>query len=210
MMENLNPQDEQRSFSESTPEPAAGPADRDFGAIFSEATSMWTSNMGNLILITLIFALVCWVPIANIGFAAGYYRALLKTARGEKAEISDIFGAWDCFGQLFLYVIIIAIVSILVNLIPILGILVSIVICFFVIPGLFAIIDRGMGAIEALKWTIKAFMAGIGSWILVILVGSILGGIGAIVFGIGIIVTMPWGYLMMVLMYENQKDLDFE
>lgn len=234
-MENLNPEEEQRKEEHTEEEqrevsapsgeepggapegqaPAAGAAEQpsaeaaaappaeDFGTLFSKATSLWTGNIGNLIVITLVFILVAWIPIAGIGFFAGYIRALLKTARGEKAEIGDIFNAWDCFGPLFVYMIIIVIAAAILNIIPVLGQIAAVVLGFVLMPGMFAVVDKGTGAIDALKWSFKAFKAAIGNWALVILVGSVLGGLFAIV-------TLPWGYLMMLLQYESQKDVTFE
>jgi Fe2+ transport system protein B len=138
----------------------------------------------------------------------GYFRALLKTMRGEKAEIGDLFNAWDAFGQVFLYFIILLVVG-LINLIPILGTIVYIVFFFFAYPGLLKVIDGGTGAIDAMKWGFKAFKAAIGNWILVVIVGGIFAGIGGIAIGIGVIVTLPWGYFMILKQYECQKDLTF-
>ncbi|MEP0814088.1 MAG: zinc ribbon domain-containing protein [bacterium] len=189
------------------PAPAA-PAAVDFGTLFGKGTSLWTSNLGNLVVFTLVFVLVAWIPIANIGFIAGYIRGLLKTARGEKAEIGDLFNAWDCFGSAFLYVIILLLVG-LVNLIPILGSLAYLVFVFFAYPGLFKVIDKNAGAVDALKWSFGAFKAAVGNWILCILVGGIMASLGGIVFGIGMIVTLPWGYLIIASQYETQKDAAF-
>lgn len=61
------------------------PAD-DIGGLVTRATRLWTGNFGNLLVLSLVFALVAWIPVANIGFLAGYTRAVLKVARGGKAE----------------------------------------------------------------------------------------------------------------------------
>ena len=210
-MENMNQQggfQEGQGGGTPPPAPPAPAAEEDFGAIFSRATSLWTSNIASLIVVSLVFLLVCWIPIANFGFIAGYIRAILKVARGGKAEVGDIFGAWDCFVQILIYMIIIIVAGIL-NIIPILGSIVYIIFVFLVYPGMFKVIDQNAPAIESMKWSIRAFKAAIGNWLLVIIVGSILASIGGIVFGIGMIVTMAWGYLMMVLQYETQKDKSF-
>ena len=166
--------------------------------------------MGSLIVLTLVLLLVCWIPIANIGFFAGYYRSLLKTMRGGKSEVGDLFNAWDCFGQLFLLIIIVGIPLALVGLIPILGWIVIIVAAFFVAPAPYAVVDKGLGAIDALKWGIGAFKANIGNWILCIIVGGIRSEVGAIALGIGVIVTMPWGIMIILNQYESQKHLSFK
>ncbi len=213
-MDNMNEQSGHQEGGSPAPPPAQPFAQaseakaEDFGAIFGRATSLWTGNIGSLIVVSLVFLLVCWIPIANFAFIAGYIRAILKVARGGTAEVGDIFGAWDCFVQILIYILIIAVVA-LINLIPILGTLVYLVFAFLVYPGMFKVIDQNAPAIESMKWSIGAFKAAIGNWLLAIIVGSILMSLGGIVIGIGMIVTMAWGYLLMALQYESQKDMTF-
>jgi hypothetical protein len=178
-----------------------------FGAIFSAATTIWKDNIGGLAVISLVFLLVAWIPIVNIAFLAGYIRALTKTIRGEKPTVGDIFAAWDCFGQMLVYVIIIVVVSFILGFIPILGTIAAIAISFIVVPGVYPIVDQGMTAMDAFKWSYAAFKQDIANWILVILLGGFLSGIGVLALGIGLILTLPWGYLLFVQQYEKQKNL---
>ena len=57
--------------------------DVDFGTIINRATSLWKGNFGTLVLISFVFLLVVWIPVANVAFVAGYFRAVLKVARGK-------------------------------------------------------------------------------------------------------------------------------
>jgi len=189
-------------FASSSPQLAIN----DFGASFSNATTIWKNNLGDLVLLTLVFCLVAWIPIANVGFITGYTRSLLKVFRGQgKASIGDLFNAWDCFGNLFGYLILYIVVLIVLSFIPFLGTLVSLVLHFFVAPGLLAVIDRNMGAIDAYKWSLATLQKDAVNWILAILVGSVLGSAGAIALGIGIIITIPWGQLILIGQYEARK-----
>ncbi len=179
----------------------------DFGAGFSNATTIWKNNLGDLVLLTLVFCLVAWIPIANIGFITGYTRSLLKVFRGQgKASIGDLFNAWDCFGNLFVYLVLYIVVLILLSFIPFLGTVVSLVLHFFVAPGILAIIDKNLGAVDAYKWNLVTLQKDAINWILAILVGGILGSIGAIALGIGIIITIPWGQLLLIGQYEARKN----
>ena len=63
-MENMNQQggfQEGQGGGTPPPAPPAPAAEEDFGAIFSRATSLWTSNIASLIVVSLVFLLVCWI-----------------------------------------------------------------------------------------------------------------------------------------------------
>jgi hypothetical protein len=178
----------------------------DFGAMFSRAADIWKANLGDLVVLTLVFMLVVWIPIANIGFIAGYTRSLLKVARGQgKAQVGDIFNAWDCFGNLFVYVIITLVISIVLHFIPVLGTLVSLALGFVVLPGAFMIIDKGLGAIDAFKWSFETIQADFVNWLLVYLVGNVIICAGFVALFIGIILTAPLGQLIFIQQYERVK-----
>ena len=94
----------------------------DIGGMLNAAFTVWKENLGDLVILTLVFLLICWIPVANIGFIAGYTRSLLKVARGQgKAQVGDLFNAWDCFVDLFVFVLINLIIVIVLHFIPVLG-----------------------------------------------------------------------------------------
>lgn len=178
----------------------------DFGAMFSRAAEIWKANMGDLVLLTLVFMLVVWIPIANIGFIAGYTRSLLKVARGEgKAQVGDIFNAWDCFGNLFVYFLIALAASIVLHFIPFFGGLAAIALGFVVVPGGYLIIDKGRTAIDAYKWCIETIQADVVNWLLVYLVGNLIICAGFVALFIGIVLTAPLGQLIIIQQYERVK-----
>lgn len=191
----------------SLPPPLSGrPQGDDFGAIFTRATELWKSNLGDLALLTLVLLLVGWIPIANIGFLAGYYRAILKVLRGEgKASPADLFRAWDCFGNLLLLCILAFVAAIVLALIPLIGNLAGLALTVLITPALYAVIDRAMGAIDAVKWSIETIKQDWLNWLLAALVGGLLGGLGALALGIGLIVTLPWGFLISAVQYERHR-----
>lgn len=177
-----------------------------FGDQFNAALIFWKMNLSDLVVLTLVFLLVCWIPIANIGFAAGYTRSILKVARGEgKAEVGDLFNAWDCFGNLLIYCILILVCSVVLNVVPLLGALASMALGFAALPGLYLIVDRGTNFGDAIKGSIAAIQANPVDWGLSYLVGYIVGGIGALLLFVGVIFTLPLGALIMALQYENSK-----
>lgn len=178
----------------------------DFGEIFNSALNAWKANLGDLVVLTLIFMLVVWIPIANIGFIAGYTRSVIKVARGQgKAEVGDIFNAWDCFANLLVYLLLLMIASIVLGVIPILGAIAALALGFVAMPGMYAIIDGGQGAIDAFKWSLASVQANLVNWLLTYIVGYVITMAGFILLFIGIILTAPLGMLIYVQQYERVK-----
>jgi len=180
------------------------PAAADFGSIFSWALNAWKNNLNDLVVVSLVFLLVCWIPVINIAFIAGYTRSLTKVARGQgKAQVSDIFGAWDCFANLLVYMLIYLITSFILNFIPIVGALASLALGFMIIPGIYAIIDNKMGAIDAFKWGLETIQADLTNWLLAYIVGGVIFFAGFLLLFIGAIITVPLGQLIMIRQYER-------
>src|SRR5512133_606056 len=181
---------------------AAGQAD--FGELFITSLNLWKSNLMDLVILTLVFMVVVWIPFANIGFIAGYTRSLMRLVRGQgRPQIGDLFNAWDCFGNLLLYFILNLIVAVILHFVPIVGSLASIAFGFMVTPGLYAIIDNRCGAMDAYKWSFESIQADFVNWLLAYLVGNVVACAGLIVLFIGIIVTAPFGALITLHQYER-------
>lgn len=189
------------------PEPArAASVDEDFGTQVSRATSIWKDNLGDLVLFTLVFALVGWIPIVNAAFIAGYIRGLLFLTRGGKPKAHDIFSAWDCFGNALAYCLILLAAVIIASVIPFFGPAAQFAVTVFGTPGLYRVIDRNMNAIDAVKWSICSVQRHFIPWLLTVLVGGILGSIGLIALLVGVIVTLPWGTLIVIQQYERVRE----
>ena len=177
-----------------------------FGDQFNASLIIWKMNMSDLAVLTLVLLLVGWIPIVNIGFFAGYARAILKVMRGEgRAQVSDLFNAWDCFGNLLVYAIIIFIASAVVGVVPLLGALASAAIGFAAFPGFYLIVDRKSNFADAIKWSIAAIQAKPADWLLSYLVGMVVSGIGVLLLFVGLILTMPLGAMVMGQQYNNNK-----
>jgi hypothetical protein len=183
------------------PLPTAG----DFGALFSRATSLWKDNLGDLVILTLVFLLVGWIPVANVGFFTGYTRGLIKVARGGKARVGDIFHAWDCFGDLLGYVLLAAVAFFVLAHLPILGPVATFALCLVITPGVYGVIDRRMKLVDAFRWSFAAVQADPVNWLLAVLVGGVLGSVGGLALFVGLIVTLSWGYLIIILQYESAR-----
>ena len=181
-------------------------ANEDFGVLFNRATTLWKDNLGDLVLFSLVFILVGWIPIVNAAFIAGYTRGLLSLTRGGKLKNSDIFSAWDCFGNTLGYGIIFIATMLVTGFVPFFGQIAQLLVIIFGTPGFYPVIDRNMNAIDAIKWSIATVQRHFIPWVLVVLVGGILGSLGVLVLFVGIIVTLPFGTLLVIQQYEIYKN----
>lgn len=181
-------------------------AQGDFAELFTAALNLWKGNLVDLSLLTLVFMVVIWIPIANIGFIAGYVRSLLKVVRGQgKAQIGDLFSSWDCFANLLVYFILSLIAMVVLSLIPVIGQLAAVVLGFVIAPGMYAIIDNKRSAIDAFSWSLETIQANFVNWLLAYLVGNAITCAGLILLLIGIILTAPLGTLINLCQYEKVK-----
>jgi hypothetical protein len=186
--------------------PSQGQRQADFGELFTAALTCWKANLADLAILTLVFMLVVWIPIANVGFIAGYTRSLMKTARGQgRPQVGDLFNAWDCFGNLLLYFVLTMVTVIVLGFVPIVGSLAAMALGFIVAPGLYAIVDNGCGTIDAFKWSFESIQKHFVNWLLAYLVGNVIACAGMIVLFIGIIVTAPFGALININQYDRVK-----
>jgi hypothetical protein len=175
----------------------------DFSATFGRAFALWKDNVGDLALLTLVFMLVVWIPFANLGFMAGYTRSLLKVARGgSRAQVGDIFGAWDCFGNLLVFFLINLLAYFILHFIPFFGAIATLALGFATLPAGYLIIDKGQGAFDAYKWCPVTIQADFVNWLLAYLVGTMITCAGFMLFFIGIILSAPLGLLVIIQQYE--------
>ena len=182
------------------------PGGAEIGEQLNISLNIWKENLTDLVLMTLVFMLVAWIPIVNIGFIAGYTRSLLKVSRGKgKAQVGDIFNAWDCFGNLFVYLLLLLIASVVLHLIPVIGTLASLAIGFLAMPGMYAVIDGRKGAIDSIKWSIETIQANFVPWLLAYIVGTVISCAGFLLLIVGALLSLPLGQLVVIQQYDRSK-----
>lgn len=184
----------------------AGAVDDDLAADFKRAVTLWKDNIGDLLLFTLVFTLVGWIPILNAVFFAGYTRGLISLNRGVKPKTGDIFSAWDCFANALGYCLILLLAAIVATFIPIVGQIAQFALTVFGAPGFYALVDKNLSTFDALKWSVETVKRHFLPWLLIVLAGGVIGSLGLIVFLIGIIVTLPLGGLLIIQQYERVKE----
>ncbi len=182
------------------PPPRTG---EDFSVLFNRATNLWKDNLGDLVVFTLVFVLVGWIPIVNVAFFAGYLRGLMKLNRGGKPEPANLFSAWDCFGNAFVYALLFFIAMIAAGHVPFFGRLAQCAVTILGTPGFYRVVDRNANAIDAMQWGFATIQRHPVPWLLAVLVGGLIGSSGMIALFFGVIITLPWGILLIIQQYEK-------
>lgn len=117
--------------------------------------------------------------------AAATHVGLVLTA-GRPLTVKDFFTVPN-MGQALLTVLIVGVVGGAVSFTGV-G---TLVVSFFAIFALHFVIDRGLGAIDAIKASIDVAMKNAGQVALLMLLVAVANGVGAAICGIGLVVSMP-------------------
>jgi len=172
------------------------------GDIVSNAFAKGMANLVPLVVNVVLWALTVWIPYLNVGTTIGLFVGVItKISKDEPLSMTEIFNPdyRKKMGNFFL-------VSALASM----GI--SIGFMFFVIPGMvisiawslatLLVIDKNMGAIEAIKtsndltygkkWIIFGATFAIG--LIVVVAGAILGWIGTLIPAISFIGVYVVGF----------------
>jgi hypothetical protein len=153
------------------------------------------------LLVGLLIAFICYILILmplNLGIS---YMAI-KGSRGDKVEIKDIFYAFNSgrYVRLLVFFIVYSIIMGILMLIPIVG-----WIAFFLL--IYAIYIYMMTPSEGIVYAFKESFNTVKDNILVTLVAVIiyliLMAIGNLVFGLGLLITMPIAMVMMVAVLKQ-------
>ncbi|MDO9542910.1 MAG: hypothetical protein Q7J98_11395 [Kiritimatiellia bacterium] len=186
-----------------------------FGEWIQAGFSLYRDNFVVLVLSALIATILSAV---TLGILTGpMFAGLIIITLGcldkkePKSEIGDIFKGFEYFLDAFLFVIIWGAISIavtlLLNLIPcagqILSVFVSVIISTFVMFGLFLIVDRKMNFWPASMASINLVKTNFFPFAGLMIVAGVLGHIGVLACGIGIIITVPITVCIIAAAYRD-------
>lgn len=186
-----------------------------FGEWIEAGFSLYKENFVVLVLANLIATILSAVTLGILSgpMFAGLIIIILACLdkKEPKAEIGDIFKGFEYFLDSFLFVIIWGAISIaitlLLNLIPcagqIISIFVSIIISTIVMFGIFLIVDRKMNFWPASQASINLVKTNFFPFAGLMIVAGVLGYIGVLACGIGIIITMPIGACIIAVAFRN-------
>ncbi|BDH55985.1 hypothetical protein [Tsukamurella sp. PLM1] len=133
---------------------------------------------------------------------ASFFSGLLDIADGKPVEIGSFFKPRN-LGQVVLAGVIIAVVSSVLSLIPILGGILSIVIGFLVMFAVPVIVDRGLPAVDGIKEGFALIQKDFGNSILVYIIAALISFVGACLCGVGLLVAAPVAALLVVNAYRR-------
>jgi hypothetical protein len=195
------------------------------GLVFlGSLAGMGDQGQGNAAL-SLILPIVVLVGLVGfvLWLVAGQTVAMLKIARGERASFADLFAGgpymWSIFfgglllvlctwGATFAVMLPIGLIAVLVGqanrdaVLPILGIgyLLMILVALFVSARLssyqFAVVDRGLGGLAAIRYSYKITEGHTVSLIGFMIVAALVAVSGVLACGVGTIATGPLAMLM--------------
>jgi hypothetical protein len=184
----------------------------DIGESLQDSFNMYLKNFGRLLLATLIVVILSGITLGILAgpLAGGLLVFGLQLLRGEKGDFNEIFAHFGQFGPPFLitlclWAVMISIV--LIGWIPVIGW----IFCLAAGPlvSLLYFIAIGRVVIEkktvrvALEQAIHCFsLDPLRIW-LYALITLILAGIGGLLFGMGTILTAPFGVAAMSVAYRE-------
>lgn len=186
-----------------------------FGEWIEDGFNLYKENFKTLILAS-IFVVV--ISAVTAGILAGPMLAglaivilELQDKKEPKPEAGKVFKGFDYFVHSFLFVVVwgigILIASMIVGVIPVIGQLASLFIAYaaqaFLMFGLFLIVDRQMKIWPASQESINTVKTNFWPFFGLSAVAGFIGSIGAIAFGIGVVVTIPIQGCILTVAYRD-------
>jgi uncharacterized membrane protein len=177
--------------------------------------NLYKNNFVTLVLAALIALVLSTVSIGILTgpMIAGLIIIVLQLLRKEepKPEAGVVFRGFGFFLNSFLFTVIwgiaILIGSLLVGWFPIIGQLLSLFFVYaaqaFLMFGLYLIVDKQMDFWPASQVSIQTVRTNFWPFFGLAAVASIIGSIGAIAFGIGVVLTIPIQICILAVAYQE-------
>ena len=180
-----------------------------------EGFNIYKNNFGTLVLASVITLVLSMVTIGVLTgpMIAGLVIVTLQLLRKEHPEpdAGKVFRGFDYFLNAFLFVAIwgiaILVGSIILGIFPCIGQLFSLFFVYavqaFLMFGIFLIVDKQMNFWPASMESIQMVKTNFWPFFGLSTVASIIGSIGAIAFGIGIVLTIPIQACILAVAYRD-------
>ncbi|ADG79844.1 Integral membrane protein OS=Tsukamurella paurometabola (strain ATCC 8368 / DSM / CCUG 35730/ CIP 100753 / JCM 10117 / KCTC 9821 / NBRC 16120 / NCIMB 702349/ NCTC 13040) OX=521096 GN=Tpau_3259 PE=4 SV=1 [Tsukamurella paurometabola] len=146
-----------------------------------------------------VFTLITGI-VAYIAQAA-YFSGVLDIADGKQIGFGSFFKPRNV-GQVALVSVLVSVVNALLSFIPYVGSLLSIIVGFIAAFTLLVVVDRGVSAVDGVKQAVEVIQKDIGNAIVAYIIAGLLVIAGAILCGVGMLVTVPLAALLMVNAYR--------
>jgi uncharacterized membrane protein len=177
--------------------------------------NLYKNNFTTLVLAALIALVLSTVTIGILTgpMIAGLIIITLQLLRQAepKPEVGAVFRGFRYFLNTFLFVLIwgiaILVASLMVGWFPIIGQLVSLFVVYaaqaFLMFGLYLIVDKEMDFWPASQKSIHTVKTNFWPFFGLAAIASIIGSIGALAFGIGIVLTFPIQICILTVAYQE-------
>jgi uncharacterized membrane protein len=177
--------------------------------------NLYKNNFGTLVLASVIALVLSTITIGILTgpLIAGLIIITLQLLRKEepKPGAGTVFRGFAYFLNAFLFMVIwglaILIGSAMLSIFPIIGQLLSLFFIYaaqaFLMFGLYLIVDKQMNFGQASQESIQTVKTNFWWFLTLSTVASIIGSIGAIVLGIGIVLTIPIQVCILAVAYQD-------
>lgn len=175
---------------------------------------LFRANLGTLILATLVVVVLSGVTLSILSgplFAGLFLMALALVDKKEpKPQVGDVFQGLQLFLPAFLFapvtMLVLGIVGGILIRIPLLGKLLALAWHFGVgtllMFTLFLIADRKMDFMTAVKESANRVKTNFWPFLGLFVVAGVIGGIGGVLFLVGLVVTLPIGICILAVAYR--------
>jgi uncharacterized membrane protein len=180
------------------------------GQIVGQSWEVFKNNVGPLLggflvlgIILSVSSMVPFAPLVLTGpFLLGFYKMVQTAAQAHPVDFADIFSGFQKFLPAFLACVLITIfssVGLIFCIVP--GILISIL----YMPTFLFILNEDLAFWDAMEASRKMVMDNLGPWIVLALILAGLNLLGALVCGLGLLVTGPMSAIAIALAYDRNK-----
>jgi uncharacterized membrane protein len=188
------------------------------GRWIEEGFNLYKHNLGTLVLAAVIALVLTTLTIGILSgpMIAGLIILTLQLLRKEepKPEAGRVFRGFNYFLNSFLFMVVwglgIIIGSFVLALFPIIGQLLSLFFAYsaqaFLMFGLYLIVDKQMNFWPASQESIQTVKTNFWPFFGLAAIASIIGSIGALAFGIGVVLTIPIQICILTVTYQEIFD----
>lgn len=180
-----------------------------------EGFDLYKNHMGLLILAALLVVVVSVISLGLLGgpMAAGFFWVALRLKDGASPAptATDVFKGFEVFVPTFLFGLVLGVSLYIVNqvlgFVPVLGwvaaMLATIAIAALVFFALPLIVDRRMEFVPAVKASVELVKPVLPQFMLFVFLAGLAGGVGALLCGVGLVLTLPISYCAMAVAYRD-------
>ena len=186
-----------------------------FGEWIEEGFNLYKNNFSTLVLASVIALVLSTVTIGILvgPMIAGLVIITLRLLKKEQPEpdAGKVFRGFDYFLNAFLFMVVWGIAifagSFILAIFPCIGQLLSLFLVYaaqaFLMFGIFLIVDKQMNFWPASMESIQTVKTNFWPFFGLSTVASIIGSVGAIAFGIGIVLTIPIQICILAVAYRD-------